>query len=293
MKTPSISSELSGGAGFTFEAHVAAYYLTTLVCEHTAPALGNRIVCPVALQQKAGGEPLDDVVVDAEANDMCRLRLQVKRSLIASSALTNTDFAEVVVNSLRTIMKEDFREGVDRVGAATEFMTENSLREVMRVCDISRAVSTSTAFFALVAGDALSVNSTKTLSIFRDIVQRVDGICSDESLYKILRHFVIVKLSLLDGAATDVPQAINQLRVVLPSSNSGQAPNLWSRLLAIAHDGAARFAVIDRRALLLALVPDFRFSASLLIRQFCCLVICAITKFLARNVLRASKANPR
>ena len=57
QRMSSISSELSGGAGFTYEASVAAYYLAALVGEQTAPALGNRVVCRVALQQKVNGEP--------------------------------------------------------------------------------------------------------------------------------------------------------------------------------------------------------------------------------------------
>jgi len=58
------SPELAGGAGFTFEDAVSAYFLSALLGEGYAPGVENRTVCRVALQQRNFGEPLDDVIVD-------------------------------------------------------------------------------------------------------------------------------------------------------------------------------------------------------------------------------------
>lgn len=96
------SSELTGGAGFTFEDAVAAYYLAALVNGTTASGLLPRVVHRVALQQASFGEPLDDVIVDAVSasdNSVVRLSLQVKRALTISSAASNTDFREVIQRS--------------------------------------------------------------------------------------------------------------------------------------------------------------------------------------------------
>jgi len=51
------SPELTGGAGFTFEDAVAAFYLAALVSGTTAAGLTPRVVHRVALQQKSFGEP--------------------------------------------------------------------------------------------------------------------------------------------------------------------------------------------------------------------------------------------
>src|SRR5580658_475169 len=97
---PSLSQspELAGGAGFTYEGYVAAFYLSSLLAEAFAPGIKDRVVCCVSVQQRDFGEPLDDVIVDfrSAAGDLTRLSLQVKHSLTISDAKSNTDFREVV-----------------------------------------------------------------------------------------------------------------------------------------------------------------------------------------------------
>ncbi|TWB02412.1 hypothetical protein [Bradyrhizobium stylosanthis] len=82
--TPSIkatSTELTGGAGFTYEDTVVAYYLTALLREEHAAGQSG-VVISVAVQQSGHGHPMDDVVVEFEDTAGKRpLALQVKRSL--------------------------------------------------------------------------------------------------------------------------------------------------------------------------------------------------------------------
>jgi N-acetylglucosamine kinase-like BadF-type ATPase len=54
------SSELAGGAGFTFGDAVSATYLASLLQQGFAPGIQGRTVCRVALEQRDLGEPLDD-----------------------------------------------------------------------------------------------------------------------------------------------------------------------------------------------------------------------------------------
>src|SRR4051812_34360220 len=73
------STELTGGAGFTFEDAAVAVYLAALLGEETAPGLPGRVVVRVASQQAAFGHPLDDLVVEGRSSDdvPARLSLQV------------------------------------------------------------------------------------------------------------------------------------------------------------------------------------------------------------------------
>jgi hypothetical protein len=86
------SAEHGAGTGFTFEDAVAAYFLTVLLSEGYGPGIENRTVCGISLQQKAFGEPLDDLVVDFQdpTADKARLRIQSKRSLTISTAASNS-----------------------------------------------------------------------------------------------------------------------------------------------------------------------------------------------------------
>jgi hypothetical protein len=135
------SSELAGGAGFTFEDAVSATYLTALLQEGYAAGIENRTVSRVALQQRDFGEPLDDVVVDFLAADgaPARLSLQVKRALRISQAKTNTDFQDIIRDSWNTLHKPDFRHGLDRYGAAVGEVASNTGRALRFLCEIARA----------------------------------------------------------------------------------------------------------------------------------------------------------
>jgi hypothetical protein len=135
------SPELTGGAGFTFEGNLVATYLISLLIEGPARGLPSRTVARVAMRQAAFGEPLDDLVIDANAVDGTRARisLQVKRSLTISAAASNTDFREIVVNAWKTLHRNGFRDGLDRVGVAKCYtMVGSHLSQVSQVFRTSR-----------------------------------------------------------------------------------------------------------------------------------------------------------
>jgi hypothetical protein len=83
------STELTGGAGFTFEDLVVAYYLAALLREERA--LGQSgIVSSVAVQQ-GSAHPMDDLIVEFDEDGTTRtLGLQIKRHVRITAAASNT-----------------------------------------------------------------------------------------------------------------------------------------------------------------------------------------------------------
>jgi hypothetical protein len=144
------SPELAGGAGFTYEGDVAAFYLSSLLTEAFAPGINDRVVCCVSVQQRDFGEPLDDVIVDFRraTGEPARLSLQVKRSLIISDAQSNTDFREVVRDSWATLNKDNFRHGIDRYGAAVGAVAHSKAEALTKLCELARESLTTVHFDA-------------------------------------------------------------------------------------------------------------------------------------------------
>ena len=68
------STELTGGAGFTYEDTVVAYYLAALLREERAAGL-NGVVKTVAVQQGGHGHPMDDIIVEFD-DDGARRELE-------------------------------------------------------------------------------------------------------------------------------------------------------------------------------------------------------------------------
>jgi hypothetical protein len=169
------SLELTGGAGFTYEDAAAAHYLAAMLGGTTATGLDSRVVQRVAQQQANFGEPLDDVIVDAASvvdQTVMRLSLQVKRSLTISAAATNTDFREVIQRSWQTLQKPDFRESVDRVGAITGSVAEDTSRVFMELCEWARASDTTTTFMQRFAADG---NASATHRAVAEAVRAIAG----------------------------------------------------------------------------------------------------------------------
>lgn len=257
--------ELTGGAGFTYEDAVAAHYLTSMISGTTAAALSPRIVKRVAQQQANFGEPLDDVIVDAASLADCttmRLSLQVKRSLTISGAETNSDFREVVQRSWQTLQKSDFREHVDRVGAVTGSVAEETSRAFETVCEWARASDTTAAFMQrFVEGGNASATHRAVVEAVRMVAQNRGAPLSDDQLHRLLAHFVLIRFDFLHAGSTHEAGAIVNLQRALAPGQVVRASDLWDLLRQFARDGAGRSAVHTRASLVRALA-GWRFTGA-------------------------------
>ena len=258
-----LSPEISGGGGFTFEDVPAAIYLGALLGEETAPGLTDRVVTRVAVQQAQFGEPLDDLIVDGIARDgsAARLSLQVKRELTISAAASNTDFREIVTHAWATLAKGDFREGVDRVGAIAGTVAEGPRRALNDVCEWARGSLSVDTFLARFQPGGAGDLHRSVLGTFRAILPPLAGGGPDDAaVLRLLRHFVLIKIDALHAGATDVVHAVERLRGHL--HDPSQAGDSWDRLRVIAREAAGRAVEFNRSSLLAALHGRFRFQGA-------------------------------
>lgn len=259
------SPELTGGAGFTYEDAVTAHYLSALIGGTTATALNGRVVQRVAQQQVDFGEPLDDVIVDGELladGTVMRLSLQVKRSLTISDAASNNDFREVIQRSWQTLQKSDFREHVDRVGAVTGSVAEDTSRAFTTVCEWARSSDTTAAFMQRFADGGNASATHRTVADAVRVMAQAEGTrLSDEQLHRLFAHMVLIRLDFLHSGSTHEADAIISLQSTLAPSQVARAGDLWDLLRQIARDGAGRSAVHTRASLVRALA-GWRFSGA-------------------------------
>jgi hypothetical protein len=114
------STELTGGAGFTHEDTVVAYYLAHLLRHEGAAGLpGN--VASVAVQQHGQGNPMDDLVVQFDESGAIRnLSLQIKRKVTISGSNSNKDFRAIIAAAAETEALSSFARGSDKCGFLVE-----------------------------------------------------------------------------------------------------------------------------------------------------------------------------
>ena len=124
QKKQATSTELTGGAGFTYEDKVVAYYLAALLRGERA-MLQRSNVSSVAVQQAGHGQPMDDLIVEFRDTDGPRtLGLQVKSTITVSGAATNKDFRDVLNRARETGRRQDF----DPIATLTVTLSRMRLR---------------------------------------------------------------------------------------------------------------------------------------------------------------------
>lgn len=263
-KASGTSPELTGGQGFTFEDAVAAVYTAALLCESTAPGLPGRTVTHISVQQGSFGQPLDDLIVKAVGADHISITLskQIKRKLIISSAEKNDDFRETIVRAYETIIGNNFKLDLDRVGAIVGEISDASKRAFETLCEWARADSSSESFAAKLRTDGAAGDKLTHFESVRTILSNlVDSQELDHAAHKLLRHFILIRLDLLTEGSPTEAHTVSLLANILAPSDRPHADNLWRRLLSLVRVSQGRAAAFDRKTLVARLNGSFRLSA--------------------------------
>ena len=248
------SAELTGGAGYTYEDTVVAYYLAALLREEGAAGQSGPVQ-RVAVQQRPQGEPLDDLVIDfAEHGTERRLSLQVKRSLTISAATSNTDFIETIENCKKTRAKVGFRNGLDRYGFVAETVSSDSLRRFRRLLEWASSSPTGADFVARFTGRGASgLAERKLRGALRPIIAS-----NDDGEVDFYRHFVVPDLSGLESHGALAASIANNLNAILVPEGNQNGVGLFAALSREARLGAGTGKIWTRSILLEALTPAFR-----------------------------------
>ena len=215
-KTPrSRSSKLTGGEGFTYEDLVVAYYLTALLREETAMGTRGHVV-RVAVQQHRQGEPMDDLVVEAEeAGARATISLQVKSNVVISQ--NDAEFKAIIAEAVATRKKPDFRIGLDRYGCVAETVAVgrfNSLDNIIR----RAAASTNGAEFAsrFVPGGESSKSDIALRNELHTLIQPADS----EEEWDFYHHFVAYRFDNLAPGGDRYADVANRLAEIASSGGA-------------------------------------------------------------------------
>lgn len=232
-KKQATSTELTGGAGFTYEDKVVAYYLAALLRGEKA-MLQHGSVSSVAVQQAGHGQPMDDLIVEFRDNDGPRiLGLQVKSTITVSAA--NNDFRDVLNRARETRQTPGFQANRDAYGYVVENVAQAGHRSLNRL--ISWAISSPTVadFDRRFAEDGAAAAAERAL---RDRLAPLVGANSGEDEWNFYRQFVAARLNGLDETGIVWAEITNRLQELVASNEDGQEVLLFDRLCRIVRDGA-------------------------------------------------------
>ncbi|MGE0524900.1 MAG: AAA family ATPase [Variibacter sp.] len=239
------STELTGGAGFTYEDTVVAYYLAHLL-RHERAAGQPGIVTSVAVQRQGHGHPMDDVIVGLDdAGTKKSLDLQVKRSVTISG--TDKQFKEIVTAAVKTQGSEAFVKGSDASGFIVEHVTDTTFRSLSRLISKANASPDAKDFEEYLAPTGTAGAEDKKL---REALLTLTGAANLEEEVSFYRNFVALHLAGLEEGGALRLEIVNRLQEIVANSADGQDILLFDRLCRIAREGAASATKWTRASLL-------------------------------------------
>lgn len=251
------STELTGGAGFTYEDTVVAYYLAHLLrYERAAGQLG--IVTSVAVQRQGHGHPMDDVFVEFDdAGTKKSLELQVKRSITISGA--DNQFREIVAAAVKSQGSDAFVKDLDATGFVVEHVTDTTFRSLSRVISKAKASPDAKDFEEYFAPTGTAGVDDKKL---REGLLTLTGAANLDEEVSFYRSFSALHLSGLEEGGVLRTEIVNRLQELVADNVDGQDILLFDRLCRIAREGAANAAKWTRSSLLAQLQGSVRLKVA-------------------------------
>jgi hypothetical protein len=241
------STELTGGAGFTYEDTVVAYYLSALLREEHAAGLDG-VVTSVAVQQAGHSHPMDDIVVEFEDVAGPRLLgLQVKRQLRISAAPTNTDFRGIMTAAAATRARAEFRQDRDAYGFVVEHIAVNSLRALKRLIDWAKASPSGEDYERRFADEGAAAAEERALRVE---LRPLTGEATADGEAEFFRHFVALRIDGSGEGGHVRAELVNRLQDLVAENEDSQDVLLFDRLCRLVRDGAGQARKWTRATLL-------------------------------------------
>jgi hypothetical protein len=268
-KQQATSTEITGGAGFTYEDIVVAYYLAALLREERAAGLSG-VVKTVAVQQKGHGHPMDDIIVELDDDgSRRRLNLQAKRRIQISAAATNNDFRNILSCALATRATDDFNVDLDAYGFVAENVATARFRTLNRLIDWAKSSPSGEDFARRFAPGGAAAAAERSL---RGELAPLIGAQSPDEERRFYAQFVALNLDGLTEGGILRTEVINRLQELVAVNEDGLDLLLLDRLCRIARDAAGTARKWTRQTLLaelrgairLKVAPNYRRDVDLL-----------------------------
>jgi hypothetical protein len=226
------STELTGGAGFSYEDTVVAYYLSSLVRRERAAGQKTGFVTSVAVQRQGHGNPMDDLVIEFDDLSTKRvLSLQIKRSLTISGAASNEEFGGIIAAAVKTQALGSFTKGADVCGFIVEHVTDDTFRNLTRLIDWAKASPTGADFDARFLPTGTAAADERHL---RSGLLPVIGAANADEEVSFYQHFIALRLYGLEEGDVLRTEVINRLQEIIAVNEDGQNVLLFDRLCRIA-----------------------------------------------------------
>jgi hypothetical protein len=253
-----ISSPAStGGAGTSFEQHVAAYWLAQLLVHGIPPILIDTVVNEVSFQTERLGWQTDDflIVCECPGRPPKKLAGQVKRNFTVSA--TNAECVQAIGDFWKDFSGAHFSINDDRFVLVTLRGTNTLLEHFAGLLDCARASRDGIEFEQRLATEGFI--SDKAISYCRELQRIVSDLenrtVTAADLWPFLRVLHVLSLDLFSSTRQTEAHVKSLLAHTVTEGDAATgASTSWSELISIASSAMAESRSLHRTDLPAALV---------------------------------------
>lgn len=229
--TSSVFSKGSGGS--TFEHHIQAAFLATLITKSSVPCIPEAEIRELALQATRLGYATDDLFVQTQipSGATPRLLLQAKHNLTISA--NDSTFEEVMTAFWRDYHNSTlFDQSLDKLVIVKSGLNDTERNHVRVLLNWAKHKASSQDFH-------LEVNrigaKKERLKVFADVLARVNGgaALSDDEIWRFLRCVELLDYDFLNTGSVDKANVISLLGLAKSETATSNALSIWRELLDI------------------------------------------------------------
>ena len=229
--TSSVFSKGSGGS--TFEHHVQAAFLATLITNSSVPCIPEAQIKELALQGTRLGYATDDLVVQTQTPGGAtpRLLLQAKYNITISA--NDSTFQEVMTAFWHDYNNSAlFDQSLDKLVIVKSGLNDTERNHVKVLLNWAKHKATSQDFH-------LEVNrigaKKERLKVFADVLTKVneDKALSDDEIWRFLRCVELLDYDFLNTGSVDKANVISLLGLAKSETATSDALGIWRELLDI------------------------------------------------------------
>lgn len=242
MSKDTVSTFLSSGEGFSYEDHVGAFYLFSLLTDSQIYGRQNYKITKVSFQQQNQGNPLDDFVIEGNNGiQQTKLSLQAKHNITFGD---NEKFKKVIINSIALFQDSKFNIDIDKLGIIVGVCNRNIDQYYRRVFEIARHTCCSTDFENTINKES------GTISNFYKLINNIllsEGIESNDKRWEFFKSFVILYFQ--HGEESSLSYiTLNQIGSLVEDVKDRNS--IYSTLLKITQENRNTGGNVDKNALL-------------------------------------------
>lgn len=242
MSKDTVSTFLSSGEGFSYEDHVGAFYLFSLLTDSQIYGRQNYKITKVSFQQQNQGNPLDDFVIEGNNGiQQTKLSLQAKHNITFGD---NEKFKKVIINSIALFQDSKFNIDIDKLGIIVGVCNRNIDQYYRRVFEIARHTCCSTDFENTINKES------GTISNFYKLINNIllsEGIESNDKRWEFFKSFVILYFQ--HGEESSLSYiTLNQIGSLVEDVKDRNS--IYSTLLKITQENRNTGGSVDKNALL-------------------------------------------